>query len=284
MTIAQALRYGRERLASTPGIDGHRDAEQLLCHVLAASRATLLTYPDRDLSSEQADAYAGVIERRTRFEPIQYITGTQEFYGLAFHVNPSVLIPRPETEHLIEAALSVAKRLIHPPRVLDIGTGSGIIAITLAHLLPTALVDATDISPTALAVARENAQTHAVSSRIAFMEADLLPPTHPAYDIICSNPPYVPSTELLEPQVTNFEPHTALFAGPDGLAIYQRLIPLAVAALHPGGTLLLEIGHGQQPAIASLLRASHLNSIEFIPDLQRIPRVAIATRAPLQGH
>ena len=281
MTVEQALTYGRERLARGPGVHPRRDAERLLRHVIAVSRAALLTYPDQTLSEEEAAAYADAIERRAHSEPIQYITGTQEFYGLDFHVTPAVLIPRPETEHLVEAALAMSSQFASPPRILDIGTGSGSIAITLAHHLPNASIDATDISSAALDIARRNAAAHAVSARIKFMEADLLPPIHPPYDIICSNPPYVPTTDVLEPQVAAFEPHTALFAGPDGLAIYRRLIPLAAAALQPAGALLLENGHGQQAAIASLLRASHLQSIEFIPDLQGIPRVAIATRNPL---
>ena len=284
MIIREALDFGRRRLASTIGANAGRDADLLLRHVTSYTQALLLTHPDRELSSDQWKAFQEAIDRRTRSEPIQYITGMLEFYGLAFAVTPDVLIPRAETEHLVEAALSIARRTRTAPSILDVGTGSGIVAITLAHHLPDASVDATDISPAALNVARQNASIHHLSSRITFMEADLLPPGGRTYDIICSNPPYVASTEVLEPQVSGFEPHTALFAGPDGLDIYRRLIPLAATALHPSGTLLLEIGHGQQPAIASLLYASHLPVIDFIPDLQGIPRVAIASRASLHGH
>ena len=248
MIIREALDFGRRRLASTIGANAGRDADLLLRHVTSYTQALLLTHPDRELSSDQWKAFQEAIDRRTRSEPIQYITGVQEFYGLAFAVTPDVLIPRAETEHLVEAALSIARRTRTAPSILDVGTGSGIVAITLAHHLPDASVDATDISPAALNVARQNASIHHLSSRITFMEADLLPTGGRTYDI------------------------------------YRRLIPLAATALHPSGTLLLEIGHGQQPAIASLLYASHLPVIDFIPDLQGIPRVAIASRASLHGH
>ena len=283
-TIRSALASARRRLAAFPGLDPLRDAELLLRHITSLSKASLLAHPETELTPDQASAYAHAIERRCLFEPVQYINGTQEFYGLAFHVTPAVLIPRPETEHLVEAALHAAQARPSTLHILDIGTGSGAIAITLACNLPNASITATDISSAALEVARTNAQHHGVADRIRFIEADLCPPGLAPFDIICSNPPYIGDNEILEPQVASFEPHTALFAGPDGLAIYQRLIPIAAAALVPAGTLLLEIGHGQQAAIASLLQASHLQMVNFMPDLQGIPRVAIATTASLHGH
>ncbi len=279
-TYASALRDAAARLSrSADSLTARRDAELLLLHITGITRAALLTYPDRSLNPEQCAAYDAALARRERAEPIQYITGTQEFFGRPFHVTPAVLIPRPETEHLVEAALALAPP--HTPmRIADVGTGSGILAITLALHLAHATVTAIDVSPAALAVAHENAATHGVLDRIRFLEADLLgDPPAASYELIVSNPPYVPDAETLEPQVAAYEPHTALFAGPDGLSIYRRLIPQAARALVPGGHLLLEIGHGQRHAIEALLAESRFEHIRFIDDLQTIPRVAIASRS-----
>jgi release factor glutamine methyltransferase len=272
-----ALEQARARLLITAvRKHAHRDAELLLRHVTVLTRAGLLSHPERPLTAAELEAFFLAVERRAQSEPIQYITGVQEFYGLDFKVTPAVLIPRPETEHLVETAFDLAKKMAGSLRILDVGTGSGAIAVTLAHLLPKAEITATDISPAALKVANENAVKHGAEGRITFVECDLMPAGKSWFDLICSNPPYVPSGEILEAQVAAFEPHSALFAGPDGLGIYRRLIPLAAAALHPGGWLLLEIGHGQQAAVESLLRASHLLDIYFVSDLQGIPRVAVA--------
>jgi len=273
-----------------------------LLHAAGITRAQFYADPNRVLTPEQQAAYDGLIRRRLAHEPIQYITGEQEFFSLALRVTPAVLIPRPETEHLVEAVLAELKSLPNP-RILDVGTGSGAIAIALAHHLPHAHVTASDISPAALAIARENAARHGL--RIDFIESDLLEEIKPVilseasrdpargavegsavaspndatiFDAIVSNPPYVPASDraTLHPQVRDFEPAAALFAGADGLAIYRRLIPQARAALAPGGLLALEIGHGQRDAIAALL--SGWNSLRFVDDLQSIPRVALARK------
>lgn len=239
-------------------------------------RAWLLTHSDEPLTPAQAAQYEQWLVRRARHEPIQYITGEQEFYGLTFHVTPAVLIPRPETEHLVEAALA---RVPHdaPSRIADIGTGSGAIAVALAHALPQTNVTALDLSSAALAVAQNNAQKLGVADRIRFLESDLLQAVRgEQFDIIVSNPPYVPESEILEPQVRDYEPATALYAGANGLDIYERLIPQAHAALKPEGWLLMEIGHGQRNALAALLK--DWNEVSFIGDLQGIPRVACAKR------
>ena len=261
----------------SPGANARRDAELLLLHVTGLTRAELMTHPNRELSESQMSAYRAAIARRARNEPVQYITGTQEFYGRSFAVTPAVLIPRPETEHLVESALALHAA---PKRILDIGTGSGILAITLALELPNAIVIATDTSAEALAVARQNAAALGAIDRIHFVESDLFAAlADERFDCIVANPPYVATDEVLEPQVRDYEPVTALYAGEDGLALYRRLIPQAFEHLEPGGHLLLEIGHGQRDAVAGLLRAGSFEGIRFIDDLQGIPRVAIAKSA-----
>ena len=278
-SVAVALEQARQRLLITPqSATARQDAELLLRHVTGLSKTAMLTHPERGLGLAELEAFYQAIERRAASEPIQYITGVQEFYGLAFKVSPAVLIPRPETEHLVETALELAGSLEPTVQILDVGTGSGAIAVTLAHLLPAASVTASDIAEPALEIARENAGTHGVSDRVRFMHRDLLDGMTGPFDLICSNPPYVPSGEVLEAQVVAFEPHSALFAGADGLDIYRRLVPLAHAALKPGGWLLLEIGHGQRANVESLLCASHLVNVRFIPDLQGIARVAVAQK------
>jgi release factor glutamine methyltransferase len=286
------------------------DAEALLLHVLDKDKAWLMTHADEELPDEQATRFLALIDRRSTGEPIQYIIGETEFYGLPFRVTPDVLIPRPETEHLVEKALELAAQVrdagakaqngisafaarlkscpdTEPPlsspfktlRIVDIGTGSGAIAVTLAHKLPQSQVTAIDLSQAALAIARENAKRSDVVIR--FLEGDLLAPVAgEQFEIIVSNPPYVPETDRdsLSVEVRDYEPSLALFAGEDGLEVYRRLIPAAFDALVPGGFLLLEIGYGQSPAIAELLTGSGFEQIEFIPDLQGIPRVACASR------
>lgn len=282
MTLREALTFAAAQLASDEHLraTANRDAELLLLHTLQVSRVTLIAHPGDELSASQRSAYEDNVARRLRHEPIQYITGHQEFYGLNLHVTPAVLIPRPETEHLVEATL---QRLPanYPLKIADIGTGSGAIAIALAAHLPEAAITALDISPEALAIAITNAREHNLASRIRFLQSDLLsaldqePET---FDAIVSNPPYVAEADrdTLHPQVRKYEPAGALFAGETGLDIYRRLIPEAYSALKPNGLLALEIGHDQQAAIASLLKAWH--NLSFIEDLQQIPRVVLAQR------
>ena len=275
--LREILNQAAQQLAANPVLrdQARRDAELLLLHHLNINRAQLLANPSRELTEAEESAYWQIIQRRATAEPIQYITGQQEFYGLNLHVTPAVLIPRPETEHLVEAVL---QRLPHnqPLTIADIGTGSGAIAIALATHLPQARITALDISPEALAIATANAETHQVADRIHLLQSDLLAaiPTLGTIDAIVSNPPYVPDHEPLHPQVRNHEPPTALFAGPLGLNIYRRLIPQAHASLKPNGLLALEIGHGQREAIAELL--TNWQEVTFVDDLQQIPRVALA--------
>ena len=280
MTLRQALTLAAAELAVNPHLrdHAHRDAELLLLHTLQLPRTTLLAYPDREIAPGQLALYEASIARRLQNEPIQYITGQQEFYGLLLKVTPAVLIPRPETEHLVEAVL---QRLPHnqPLKIVDIGTGSGAIAIALATHLPQALITALDLSPEALKIAQVNAEAHQVAHRIRLLQSNLLNalPANEQFDAIVSNPPYVPETDhpTLHPEVRDHEPATAIFAGPEGLDIYRRLIPQAHATLKPNGLLALEIGHGQREALTALLAQWH--NLEFVTDLQQIPRIALAT-------
>jgi release factor glutamine methyltransferase len=273
--LRSVLQKGASRLA--PSINARRDAELLLLHTLGVDRAWLLAHPEAELTDEQQAAYAEKIGRRAEHEPVQYILGEQEFYGLKLRVTPDVLIPRPETEHLVDALLARVARNA-PLRIADVGTGSGAIAVALAAMLPEAQIVATEISAAALTVAHSNAVLHHVAERIRFVEWDLLAGMAggESFDAIVSNPPYVPEGEPLEAQVRDYEPHAALFAGADGLDTYPRLIPQAKAALTSGGWLLMEIGYGQRNAIATLL--SGWDDVSFVPDLQGIPRVACARK------
>jgi release factor glutamine methyltransferase len=283
MNLRQAVTNAAAQFAADSQLHGNaqRDAELLLLHILQLHRATLLAYPDRELSPDERAQYEGAIARRLLHEPIQYITGEQEFYGLAMHVTPSVLIPRPETEHLVEAVLKLLPA-DKPQAIADIGTGSGAIAIALAAHLPLAQITALDISPEALAVAESNARKHNVANRIRFVQSDLFAAVsdEPAtFDAIVSNPPYVAETDrrTLSREVRDYEPATALFAGETGLDVYRRLIPGGRVALKAGGLLALEIGQGQRDAVQALLQG--WEGVSFLNDLQRIPRVALA-RSP----
>jgi release factor glutamine methyltransferase len=270
-TVDEALREGAALLA--PSATAQRDSELLLLHTLHLTRAELMTHPERELTERQTNHYQAALARRAHHEPVQHIIGKQEFYGREFIVNRLVLIPRPETEHLVEAVL--ATRPI-PQRILDIGTGSGILAITLALELPDATVLATDISAAALAVARKNAEQLGAAERIRFAASDLFAALgDERFGCIVSNPPYVATAEVLEPQVREYEPASALFAGEDGLAIYRRLIPEAASHLNAGGHLLMEIGYGQRDAVELLLKKAGFGEIRFVDDLQGIPRVAM---------
>jgi len=276
LTVAAAQLAGDEHLRPT----ATRDAELLLLHTLQIPRVTLIAHPDDELSTSQRTIYEDHIVRRLRHEPVQYITGQQEFYGLTLKVTPAVLIPRPETEHLVEAVLKLVPTN-QPLMIADIGTGSGAIAIALAVHLPRAKITALDISREALAIATENARKHSVADRISFLRSDLLSALNheaEAFDAIVSNPPYIAETDrkTLHPQVRDYEPPTALFAGETGLDIYRRLIPQAHDALKPTGLLALEIGYGQQDAIAALLQT--WQNLSFLNDLQQIPRVALAKK------
>lgn len=272
--VNNILAEARDRLAKMAS--GRRDAELLLMRAMGVDRAWLLTHGDAEPSPEHIAKFENWVVRRAKNEPVQYIVGETEFYGLALRVTPDVLIPRPETEHLVEAVLDRVGR-DGGPRICDVGTGSGAIAIAMAKELPRAEVTAVDISPAALAVARENAERHGVAERIRLVESDLLKALRgEKFDVVVSNPPYVADGAVLEAQVGEYEPHAALFAGPTGMEVYRRLIPEAWEALASGGWLVMEMGQGQRAAVAELLRG--WDQVSFQDDLQGIARVAIAQR------
>jgi release factor glutamine methyltransferase len=255
------------------------NAEVLLMFTLAVDRAYLHAHPERELAAEEASRYDQALAERARGVPLQYITGHQEFWGIDFIVTPAVLIPRPETEHLIETILPLARPMPYPI-IADVGTGSGCIAVVLANELPGAAIFATEISSPALEIARANAARHQVESRIVFREADLLEGLpHAKFDFVVSNPPYVGESEedQVQLEVKKFEPRNAVFAGLKGTEVIARLIPQAEEALKPGGWLVIEISgsiHGE------VLRMLHLwEQVHTVPDLQGIPRV-VAARKP----
>lgn len=280
MNVRERLLQAEARLQSGPHPErARRDAETLLLHLTGKDRAWLIAHGNDEFGGCTAIGYAALIDRRYAGEPIQYITGECEFYGLQFRVTSAVLIPRPETEHLVEKAIQFASGFGAGVRILDVGTGSGAIAIALARALPTAHITAIDLSSQALEIALFNAQQNGVTERIRFLEGDLLAPVAGEhFDLIVSNPPYVPLVDrpTLAVEVREHEPTLALFSGDDGLGVYHRLIPASARALSSGGFLVLEIGCGQSEAIGDLLAASGFHEITFTPDLQGIPRVASA--------
>jgi release factor glutamine methyltransferase len=259
------------------------NAELLLRSVLGCDRAYLYAHPERELTAEEEQRYECALQERARGVPAQYITGHQEFWGLDLLVTPAVLIPRPETGHVVEQVLELHARHFEQmpgrPRIVDVGTGSGCIALALAHELPRAEIHAVDISREALAVAEKNARRLGLAERVSFRPADLLAETGlREQDFVVSNPPYVGESkpEKVQREVRKFEPRIAVFAGPEGLEIYRRLIPQAREVLRPGGWIVLEIGFSQQEAVTGLLRG--WDAIAFRPDLQGIPRVVFARR------
>jgi release factor glutamine methyltransferase len=278
MTIADALAWGAAVLAQSQELAprSRPDAALLLRHVLRIDAAEMFAHDERILTPEQAEQFQALIEQRRGGKPIQYITGQQEFFGLPFLVTPDVLIPRPETEHLVEAAIARLQH-VHHPRIVDVGTGSGAIAVALAHALPQAQIVALDISPAALKVATENAARNGVADRIRFLESDLLTAVAcESFDAVVSNPPYIAFSERasLPVEVREYEPSLALFGGDTGLEIYERLVAEVQHVLVPGGWLLIEIGSGQRDVLAKLLQG--WNAVDFVADLQNIPRIALA--------
>jgi release factor glutamine methyltransferase len=262
------------------------NAELLLMFTLNCDRAYLFAHPERELSADEQRRYDAALAERARGVPAQYITGHQEFWGMDLIVSPAVLIPRPETEHVVEivlelqAAASGVRRREAGYGILDVGTGSGCIALALAKELPQAEIYATDISAAALEIARANAARHELEARIQFMENDLLNGFQDnSLDFVVSNPPYVGESEedSVQLEVRKFEPRNAVFAGPSGTELIKRLIPQAHAALRPGGWLVMEISG----TISEEVRKSLLgwNDIQIRPDLQSIPRVAQARKS-----
>jgi release factor glutamine methyltransferase len=278
--LVDVLREASVRLEAG-GIEGPRlNAERLLAFVLKCSRVDLYLSYDRPLAPEERGEYDALISRRLAREPLQYILGEAEFYSLTFKVPPGVLIPRPETEILVERALKEAVSAGRSLRILDIGTGSGAIGIILARHLPSAAVVCSDVSPEAMNAARANADNHGVSGRIRFVQADALNPAFPEtvgapFDMAVSNPPYVSLSdwERLPDEIRNFEPRQALLGGEDGLDFYRAMTSMAGKLLVPDGTLIVETGAGQSRAAAGLLAKAGFEDVHITPDLNGIERV-----------
>ncbi len=317
MTVRHALREAIAALTAAQVPSASTAAEVLLMHVLNGDRTFLYAHPEAELSLEQERAYRHLLERRAAGTPTQYLTGCQEFWGLSFQVEPGVFIPRPETEHVVETALAIVRERLMKPnaRIVDVGAGTGCIALALASELPAAEIFATDISEQALAVARRNAEALGLASRVSFLHSDLLDAflagtdprstMHDArFDLVVSNPPYVSPDEApqLPREVREHEPAEALFSPDEGLAISRRLIDQASQLLVPswvtghrlvlspaewgegprdtslpaaGGWLILELGYQMSSRVQSLLGAGWTN-VEITPDLRGIPRVLSA--------
>jgi release factor glutamine methyltransferase len=266
------------------------NAELLLMFTLNCDRAYLHAHPERELSADEKTRYDEALATRARGVPAQYITGHQEFWGMDLIVSPAVLIPRPETEHLIEAVLDCVGRTpldqlqnepssAGPLRIADIGTGSGCIALVLAKQFVQAEIFATDISSAALEIARANASRHQLESGIRFLEADLLSGLEiNSFDFVVSNPPYVGESEedQVQLEVRKFEPRNAVFAGPTGLEVIERLIPQACGALKPGGWLVMEVSGTIVESVKRLL--FEWDDVRINPDLQSIPRIVLARK------
>lgn len=265
--IAQATHLLEQAGVDTPRLD----AEILLADILGVGRAYLHAHPEREVGEQVLQEWMRRVERRLKREPLAYILGRAEFYALEFTITPDVLVPRPETEMLVEAVLEK-----QPATAADIGTGSGCIAVAVAVNLPQVRVWATDISEGALRIARENARRHGVANRVQFLQGDLLQPLAGLrLDVVASNPPYVAQSERLslQPEVREWEPAHALFTGVDPLQFHRRLAAEAHFHLHEGGWLILEVGMGQSEAVAVLLELAGYRQVRIRQDLAGIGRV-----------
>lgn len=282
-TIIDLIRWSTEYFANRQIATPRLDAELLLAHTLGIDRTRLYVEYDRPLNAGELSRYRNSASRRVNCEPVAYITGEKEFWSLKFKVNPHVLIPRPETEILLETILQ--KRNTSAPKapfILDIGTGSGNLAVSLATEFKRSQLAASDLSEAALEIARENAQTHGVSERISWYCGNLfdcLEDIKGQVDLLISNPPYITEEEMnrLQPEVRDFEPHQALTAGPDGLDVYKNIIAKAGDWLNKKGLICLEIGHQQAGAVVEMLQASgHFSHIQITKDYAGLDRVVSA--------
>ncbi|HXY23468.1 MAG TPA: peptide chain release factor N(5)-glutamine methyltransferase [Candidatus Acidoferrum sp.] len=300
MDIRTALKRGLAQLRDAHVPSYTLAAELLLLHVLGRNRTWIYSHPEEEISAAHAERYAELLRRRMSGAPTQHLTGKQEFWGLELEITPDVLIPRPETEHVIEVALDrLAVREIRAGRrqtltgeglrIADIGTGAGCLAIALAKELPSATIFATDISPAALAVARRNSERHGFGNRIRFVECNLLDGLRdsslatrqsPLLDLIVSNPPYIGRHEAatLMREVREHEPEIALYGGEEGYEFYADLIAQAGAHLKTGGVLVLELGHNSLPAVRPLLDSPEWINVGVTNDLSGIPRVIAAEK------
>jgi release factor glutamine methyltransferase len=284
LSIADAILQATQVLANSGVPEARREAGSLLTHVMNKDRTFLISHSEDVLSDREFSDFRDGIERRAKGEPLQYIIGSQDFFGLEFKVTPDVLIPRPETELLVESALELVGNA--NPLICDVGTGSGCIAVALLHEANGAHAVALDISEAAIRVAKDNALRNSVADRISFMVSDcfqaFVARVKP-FDLIVSNPPYVSDEAIqgLQREVRNYEPHLALTPGGDGLSIIRRLLNEAPDFLKPKGHLLIEIGFDQAQTVQGLIDSSRLKLLDIHPDLQGIPRIAALQKV---GH
>ncbi|MFO0890230.1 MAG: peptide chain release factor N(5)-glutamine methyltransferase [Isosphaeraceae bacterium] len=284
-TIRRLLTWTRDFLQRRGSESPRLDAEVMLAHVLDWERVELYTHHDEEIGEQARSAFRELVRRRAEGAPVAYLVGRKEFYSLALDVSPAVLIPRPETEFLVVEFLEWCKRL-ERPRAVDVGTGSGCVAIACTHQHPTAEFIAIDASADALTIAQSNARKHGVGSRIDFRQGDALLPvaSEAPFDAILSNPPYIPTGDVatLEHGVRDHEPHLALDGGPDGLRVVSRIIDQAVPLLRPGGHLILEIGTTQEQSVRALIEAHpEYQLAPTVFDLRKHPRVI---RASVRGQ
>lgn len=285
MTIDEAITHAVRKLSDRGVPNARLDAELLLSHILQKDRAWLFTHAADRLDTVSEKHFQELIHRRAGREPLQYIVGSQEFWGLEFKVTRDVLIPRPETELVVESAMNVLKSIANPT-VIDLCTGSGCIAVSIGKQFDTARIFATDMSDRALGIARENARKHGVMDRIRFLEGDLFQPMEELdlidkVHLITANPPYIPSGDLpsLQPEVRDHEPAMALTAGADGTEIQKRIIAGAARFLLKNGSLIMEMGIGQAETLGRIIDESeHYGKREILQDLAGIDRVIIGTR------
>jgi release factor glutamine methyltransferase len=277
VSIEAAIREGATKLHEGAVTEARRAAGSLLAHVLDRNPAFVIAHAGDPLADADYQEFRRLISRRTRGEPMQYLTGHREFYKLDFEVSADVLIPRPETELVVETILEFCNG-VRAPFIADIGTGSGCIAISVLHELPAAEAVAADISAAALRVAKRNAEHHAVSGRLTLVESDCFAAVRPAkpFSLIASNPPYIADNELERlPREVGFEPRMALAGGPDGLSVIRRLVTEAPPFLLSGGHLVFEIGFGQREPVEKLIDGRIWDLIEVRKDLQEIPRTFV---------
>jgi release factor glutamine methyltransferase len=281
-TVGEARSWAFGELLKAGVRSAALSADLLLGFTLGWDRVRIISHTEQLIAEDRWNHYKTLVARHASSEPLHYITGEREFYGLSFRVTPAVLIPRPETEILVEKTIELMRSHSSPARFVDVGTGSGCIAVSIANAVPSCTGWAVDISDDALEIARENAVRHGVADRIQFIRGDLLECflAAPRFDFILSNPPYVALQECdnLPPDVRNFEPHLALFGGESGLEIYSRLIPGVPSHLVPEGYLLVESGAGQAEQIREIAESAGLSFEIILNDLQGIPRCLVARK------
>lgn len=278
MKVSEALDHANKKLAESGIPDARREAASLLAFAIARDRTFLIAHPEYELSEEEDQRFVGLVVRRASREPYHYITGTREFYGLDFEVSPDVLIPRPETEILVERSIDLL-RVPDAPRFLEIGAGSGCISVSILVNLPSATGFAVDIDEMALEVSRRNANRHHVTSRLTLANSDLFASVgNENFDVVVSNPPYVPAADIpsLQPEVRDHEPLGALTDGGSGLSLIRQIVEGSPLYLKPGGSLIMEFGFGQSAAVKAMFDPVIWECVDVIADIQGIDRVVSA--------